>query len=166
MFRRARNIWRVQPARIEADMKLTRSVSYAVGVLLQIQSLAHQSPVKAATIANGCRFPPRFLYRILHRLVDAGLLYGTSGPGGGYTLTMTPQRITLWDIVAGVEATPTASVLTPVCASQRGAMARVNQLCLQNAKRFEADLRSLTLADLARNPPARARARRVRKRGK
>ncbi len=79
-------------------MRLTRSVSYAVGILLQIQELAKGGPVTAAQIARGCRFPPRFLYRILRRLVDAGILRGTSGPGGGYALLKLPQRITLLDI--------------------------------------------------------------------
>ncbi len=144
-------------------MKLTRSVSYAVGVLLQIQFLAQQGPVKAATIASGCRFPPRFLYRILRRLVDAGLLRATSGPGGGYRMAKTPERITLWDIVEGVERAPAASVLSPVCAGQRVAMSRINQICSLSAQRFAADLRGVTLADLGRNRPAPASARRARR---
>ena len=67
-------------------MKLTRSVSYGIGILLQIHQQSRGAPVTAAKIARGCRFPPRFLYRVLHKLVDAGLLRGTSGPGGGYAL--------------------------------------------------------------------------------
>ena len=100
-------------------MKLTRSVSYAVGVLLRIDELADEGPVTAAQIARGCRFPPRFLYRILRRLVSAGLLRGTSGPGGGYLLARTPPRITLLDVVEGVLAAPEPSVLTPACKRQR-----------------------------------------------
>jgi Rrf2 family protein len=131
-------------------MKLTRSVSYAVGVLLQIKELGGDGQITAAKIARGCRFPPRFLYRILRRLVDAGLLHGTSGPGGGYALAKSPQRITLWDIVKGVEATPEASVLKPVCANQRRAILEVNRVCRRNAERFAADLRQLSLAKLGR----------------
>ncbi len=129
-------------------MKLTRSVSYAVGILLQVVDESSETPVTAARIARGCRFPPRFLYRILRRLVDAELLGGTSGPGGGYRLSRTPRTITLFDIVAAVDAPPEASRLTPVRLSHRGAIAKVNDICETAASRFTADLRRVKLSEL------------------
>ena len=130
-------------------MKLMRSTSYAVGVLLRIDGLAADGQVTAARIAEGCRFPPRFLYRVLRRLVAAGLLRGTSGPGGGYSLARKSERITLLAIVESVEGKPSASVLKPVRANQRGAVAKINRISAQNARRFASELRKLTLADLA-----------------
>ena len=53
-------------------MKLSSSISYAIGILLQVHVKGQEGPTTAATIATGCKFPPRFLYRILRRLVDAG----------------------------------------------------------------------------------------------
>jgi Rrf2 family protein len=143
-------------------MKLTGSVSYAVGVLLQIQNLSGNRPITAVNISRGCRFPPRFLYRILRRLVDAGLLRGTSGPGGGYALAKPPQRITLLDIVEGVEAAPEASVLTPVSAKYRAAIAHINHICLRDAERFAAELSRVNLAQLGRLQARRPRRVRVR----
>ena len=131
-------------------MKLTRSVSYAVGLLLQIEGLDEQGQVTAAKIARGCRFPPRFLYRILRRLVDAGLLRGTSGPGGGYALAKPPRKIRLLDIVEGVEGLPEATELAAVSSKQRPAMAAINQLCVRSAERFSEELSRISLADLAR----------------
>ncbi len=143
-------------------MKLTRSVSYAVGVLLQIQRFDSDGPVTAARIARGCKFPPRFLYRILRRLVDAGLLRGTSGPGGGYALAKPPERISLLRIAAGVESAPEPTVLVPACAGQRGAIDTVNRLCRESAEQFKAELSRISLADLiahAKKPkPPRRRA--------
>lgn len=130
-------------------MKLTLSVSYGVGILLQIQS-AGGGPLTAARISRGCRFPPRFLYRVLHKLVDAGLLSGTSGPGGGYALARSPERISLLDIAGGVDSAPVPSALEPVCARHRAAISRVNHLCLQSAQRFADELSSVSLADLDR----------------
>jgi Rrf2 family iron-sulfur cluster assembly transcriptional regulator len=131
-------------------MKLTLSVSYAVGVLLQILQHADHGPVTAARIAQGCRFPRRFLYRVLHKLVDGGLLFGTSGPGGGYTLARRPERITLLDIAHSVDSQPDATALAPVCAGHRGAIAQVNRLCEQSAEQFAQALREVSLADLER----------------
>jgi Rrf2 family protein len=140
-------------------MRLTGSVSYAVGLLLQIQKLAGDGPITAAKIARGCRFPPRFLYRILRRLVDAGLLHGTSGPGGGYALARPPRRISLLDIVEGVEAAPEPSVLTPVCPKQGKAIAHINRICLRDAQRFSAELSRINLAQLGQLETRRSRAK-------
>ena len=129
-------------------MKLTGSVNYAIGILLQVVLGAEESPLTAARIARGCRFPPRFLYRILRRLVDAGLLEGTSGPGGGYRLAKSLKAITLFDVVAAVDAPPEPSRLRPVKASHQPAIDRVNKVCAASAEQFTRDLRGLKLADL------------------
>jgi Rrf2 family iron-sulfur cluster assembly transcriptional regulator len=138
-------------------MKLTRSVSYGIGILLQIHEQSRGDPVTAAKIARGCRFPPRFLYRVLHKLVSAGLLRGTSGPGGGYALARSAERIRLADIVVGVEGLPGPTVLSPVCARHRGAIALVNRLCRHSAEQFTAELGSVSLADLERMNHGRRR---------
>jgi Rrf2 family protein len=143
-------------------MKLTLSVSYGIGVLLQIQGQAQDGPLTAARIARGCRFPPRFLYRVLRKLVDAGLLRGTSGPGGGYALARRPQDITLLDIVRSVESGPEPTLLEPACASQRAAIEYVNDLCRRNAMHFADELSSVSLVDLERLEQASRRPSRAR----
>jgi len=143
-------------------MKLTLSVSYGIGVLLQIEDLARDGPVTAARIARGCRFPPRFLYRVLRKLVDAGLLRGTSGPGGGYALAKAPDAISLLEIVRGVESGLDPSVLEPACNAQRPAISYVNDLCVRNAKVFADELSQVTLADLERMDEAGRRPPRPR----
>ena len=134
-------------------MKLTRSVSYAVGILLQIEDARQNVPLTAASIAKGCKFPPRFLYRVLRRLVDAGLLVGTSGPAGGYALAKSPSKITLLDIVSAVESPPEPSVLEPVRAKHRRPVAIINRLCRANGDRFRRDLAKTTLAKLRKKSP-------------
>lgn len=145
-------------------MKLTLSVSYGVGVLLKIQEQTRTGPVTAARIARGCRFPPRFLYRVLRKLVDAGLLSGTSGPGGGYALARRPQEITLLDIVRGVESGPEPSELPPACSTQRAAIEQINGICRRSALQFADELSHVSLADLERldhgaKPVGRPRAK-------
>jgi Rrf2 family protein len=141
----------------EVGMRLTRSVSYAVGILVQIHQLAGEGQVTAARISRGCRFPPRFLYRILRRLVDAGLLRGTSGPGGGYALAKSPKSITLLDIVSGVESAPAPSVLEPVCAKQRKAIDQINRVCAQSTRQFATELNRISLLDLTESRKSRPR---------
>lgn len=151
-------------------MRLTRSVSYGVGILLQIEGGQKQSPMTAARIARGCKFPPRFLYRVLRRLVDAGLLVGTSGPGGGYALARTAQRITLYEIVIAVESKPEVPDLPPVCRKYAPASKLITDLSRRNIDRFLEDLERVTLAKLSRlsagkggRKPARRRKKTAKK---
>jgi len=131
-------------------VRLTRSVGYAVAILLQINKDDSGAPMTAAKITKHCKFPPRFLYRVLRRLVDARLLVGTSGPGGGYTLAPRRKPITMLDIVRAVESAPEASLLQPVCRHQRRVTERINRVSKQSAARFSAALGRLTLEQLAR----------------
>jgi Rrf2 family protein len=141
-------------------MKLSSSVSYAIGILLQVHVKGEVGPTTAATIAAGCKFPPRFLYRILRRLVDAGLLTGISGPGGGYALARKPRRISLLDVVKAVEGPLETSQLTPVCQTHRAAMRLVNRTSAVIGRQTARELRKATLDKLIRLlPAAKAKAR-------
>jgi Rrf2 family protein len=129
-------------------MKLSSSVSYAIGILLQVHVKGQDGPTTAATIAAGCKFPPRFLYRILRRLVDAGLLTGVSGPGGGYALARKPRRIRLLDVVTAVEGPLETSQLVPVCPQHRAAMRMVNAASSRIGKQSARELAKVTLEKL------------------
>ena len=131
-------------------MKLTRSVSYAVGILLRVLREDSDSPMTAAQIAKGCKFPPRFLYRVLRRLVDAQLMHGVSGPGGGYALARPASKITLYDVVVAVEGAPDITTLEPVHKSQTKAIQLINQLSERGAARFHQELKRVTLAKMAK----------------
>jgi Rrf2 family iron-sulfur cluster assembly transcriptional regulator len=149
-------------------MRLTRSVSYAVSVLLNVERRSARQSLTAAEISRDCQFPPRFLYRILRRLVDSGLLTGVSGPGGGYRLARSARRITLLEIVEAVEGPQKPTTLEPVCRTHRRSIDLINRLCAQNAKQFQDSLRGVTLATLDRGgvPPKKTARRSVKKRPK
>lgn len=129
-------------------MKLSRSVSYAVSILLRLAQEGG-GPLTAARVSKGCRFPPRYLYRILRRLVGAGLLRGVSGPGGGYVLARPPRAIALLDIVEAVEGPVVAAPPPAVHPKQRVALATVNACHARAQARFREELQKLTLARLA-----------------
>lgn len=136
-------------------MKLTRSVSYALGVLLRVHTRGSERLETAARISKGCDLPPRFLYRILRKLVDRGLLQATSGPKGGYRLARKAEAITLLDVVQAIDGPVKAVKLTPIHSAQRGAIKQVNRLCEENAKSFAASLKEVTLASLQPAVPTR-----------
>ena len=131
-------------------MKLTRSVGYAVGILLRVQGAVAEGPMTADSISQGCKFPPRFLYRVLRRLVDAGLLQGISGPRGGYTLAKPSRQVRLLEIVQAVEDGANSGGLVPVNRQQKPAIEFVNELCERSAKQMQNQLAKVTLAQLAK----------------
>jgi Rrf2 family protein len=137
-------------------MRLTGSVAYAVSILLKINSEGDGSPMTAASIARGGRFPPRFLYRILRRLVDAGLLTGVSGPGGGYALARPPRRINLLHIVAAVEGAEEPPKLRAATRKHEGAIRLINRLVERSNAEFRRQLAATSLQKLARSRPPRS----------
>lgn len=130
-------------------MKLTRSVSYAVAILLKVKKAERGDSMTASKIAKGAKFPPRFLYRVLRRLVDAGLLNGISGPGGGYSLAKKPRDISLLDIVLAVEGDQEPTLLESVARGQTKQVKAINELIARNDKRTRAEMKRLKLEKLA-----------------
>ncbi len=132
-------------------MRLTLSVAYAVAILLRVVESRSKAPMTAAQIAKGCKFPPRFLYRVLRRLVDAELLRGVSGPGGGYSLAKPPRQINLLQIAKAVEVPGvTSHELIAVSAKHKKAIRAINELSRRNAARLNKDLAACTLQKLAK----------------
>ena len=132
-------------------IKLNNSVSYATSILLQVLGESRQGPVTARRISHRCKFPPRFLYRVLRRLVDAGMLRAVSGPHGGYTLARPARSITLLDIVTAVESPSEPLPLVAACPKHKRAIKQVNVAAKQIAESCSKRLRRVTLAKLARS---------------
>ncbi|MEZ6072743.1 MAG: Rrf2 family transcriptional regulator [Pirellulales bacterium] len=96
------------------------------------------------------RLPPRFLYRVLRRLVDAELLHGVPGPGGGYRLAKSLRDITLLEVVESVEGLTRPEPLKPASRKHRGAIRFVNDLALDETNRMVTRLSRVNLAKLSR----------------
>ncbi|HEY5312148.1 MAG TPA: Rrf2 family transcriptional regulator [Pirellulales bacterium] len=145
-------------------MKLTRSVGYAVGILLRVEAGGAAGPMTADAISKGCKFPPRFLYRVLRRLVDAGLLQGVSGPRGGYSLARKPRQIRLLDILLAVDEADDGPGLVPVQKSHKPAIDLINEVCRREMERFRREMGSITLARLRAEQDRKGRASKAAKR--
>lgn len=56
----------------------------------------------ADNLAEQTKVPRRYLHKVLQDLVIAGLVRSRSGPGGGYSLALSSDKITLLDVVNAV----------------------------------------------------------------
>lgn len=53
-------------------------------------------------LAEHTKVPRRYLHKVLQDLVRAKLVRSQSGPGGGYALAKSPEKITILDVVNSV----------------------------------------------------------------
>lgn len=84
-------------------LQLTRRADYAIRAILCLATEGRGGPIPVATIARRMEVPRRFLPQIMQDLVQAGLVEGTPGRGGGYRLTRAPGEISLLEVIEAVE---------------------------------------------------------------
>src|SRR5438046_2607653 len=85
-------------------MKLTRASSYAIVAVANIA--AHKptgAPIASHLIAKKAGIPERFLLKVLKPLVSNGTLISLKGPNGGYRLAKPASKITMLQVVEGVD---------------------------------------------------------------
>lgn len=73
---------------------------------LQALGLMAASPgfsLDAAAVARRCGLPAAALSKSLQRLAQRGLLESRRGPGGGYRLARSPERVTLAEVAEALD---------------------------------------------------------------
>lgn len=53
----------------------------------------------AGPLAERTKIPRRYLHKVLQALVQGGLVESQSGPGGGYSLCVPPEKLTILAVV-------------------------------------------------------------------
>lgn len=91
-------------------MRLSHQVQYAICGAFDLAYNGQGSPVQIRVISDRQGIPGRYLEQIFQVLRRAGLVTSKRGPGGGYTLSRSPARISLREIVEAVEG-PLAEAL-------------------------------------------------------
>jgi len=76
------------------------------------------TPVTVADMADGLSASEAHLAKVLQRLTKAGIVSGTRGPGGGFTLTKPPESVSLRKVYEAIEgrlSVERCMVGSPVC---------------------------------------------------
>lgn len=84
-------------------MQLDISTDYAIRVLLCLGEEGNR--VTGGEISNEMAIPERYLLKVLNKLRNGGLIQSFSGNAGGYELSKSLSRITLWDVLVTMEET-------------------------------------------------------------
>lgn len=83
-------------------MQLTREGDYAVRVMVELAG-APGSVVPGKVIRVRQAIPQAYLAKIVQALRRAGLVRTWRGAGGGVTLALSPERVTLCQVIEAVE---------------------------------------------------------------
>jgi Rrf2 family iron-sulfur cluster assembly transcriptional regulator len=103
----------------EAQILFSPTCQYALRALMYLALHEGQGPALARDIAAAEAIPRQFLSKILHQLVQKGLVRSQKGPGGGFLLARPATQLTVAEItvaVDGVHETTRRCLLgRPVC---------------------------------------------------
>ncbi|NOZ11457.1 MAG: Fe-S cluster assembly transcription factor [Gammaproteobacteria bacterium] len=83
-------------------MKLTTKGRYAVTAMLDLAIHFDKGAVTLAQIAARQGISLSYLEQLFARLRRQGLVKSTRGPGGGYTLAMVPDKISVAEIIIAI----------------------------------------------------------------
>ena len=75
----------------------------ALRAVLVIAMWPDEKPASTGAIAKRLGAPRNYLSKVLNRLTRQGVLLSTRGPGGGYRLLLSPEDLSVSNIVAEFE---------------------------------------------------------------
>ena len=130
---------------------LTQTVEYALRAVAQLGYMAPES-MKTSEIAERTKVPMPYLRKVLQKLGEAGIVTLTRGVRGGAKLQITPDKLTLLEVVNAVE--PVQRIRTcPLGLKTHGVRLCPLHRKIDNAfAEMEAAFRSTTLAEILAEP--------------
>jgi Rrf2 family protein len=98
-------IRRLQP-HVPAVPLLTATVEYGLRALAELAMAGPAEAIPSADLAVRTGVPEAYLQKVLRRLVSHGLLHGSKGHGGGFSLARPASRIRFMDVLEALDSVP------------------------------------------------------------
>jgi Rrf2 family iron-sulfur cluster assembly transcriptional regulator len=134
-------------------MKITTRSSYTVRALLDLaQNSIDGRPVRLSDISEREGISHAYLEQLFNRLKKVEVVKGRKGPGGGYILAKTPERILMGEVIKAVEGEEKLFLCTEEHTNgescQRYPGCTTHLLWEKLSASFQEYLNSISLADL------------------
>lgn len=131
---------------------LSKTAEYALRVIACLAMDSDQS-TSADELSEQTQVPRRYLHKVLQDLVAKDLVCSRSGPGGGYSLTISPESISILDIVNAVS--PIERIRNcPLGLPSHKTLCPLHQELDRAYAATEASFRKVTMGDLLRSRSA------------
>jgi FeS assembly SUF system regulator len=131
-------------------LRISKLTDYATALLTQLAGMPERQ-VSAQQLATEARLPLPTVAALLKRLGRAGLVRGSRGVAGGYSLARPPKDISVAEIIAVIEG-PVALTECALgdgnCSLESDCVTRANWRQISRAVRVA--LEAVTLADMTR----------------
>lgn len=82
---------------------LTKKTEYGLQLMVYLAKSLNQRPISLKQIAKEKKLPYRFLSQVASKLKKAGLVKTKEGIDGGYSLSKSPKKITVAEILEALE---------------------------------------------------------------
>ena len=130
-------------------MRLTRAGEYAVRCVLCLAKRGREELVSRQHVAACGDIPSHFLAKIAQQLSRAGIIEIQQGAKGGYRLLVSPEKLTLLDVIETIigEIFLNDCVLRPESCNASSSCA-VNRVWLKARTQLRDTLREVTFAKL------------------
>lgn len=86
-------------------MIYSNACAYAIRAMARLAAVRPDGYVLLDELCEGSDLPRHFVAKIFQDLVRKGLLTSAKGRGGGFALARSPDKISIYDIVAVVDGT-------------------------------------------------------------
>jgi Rrf2 family iron-sulfur cluster assembly transcriptional regulator len=88
------------------SITLTHTAEYALRAMSSLALRGEEAPMRANELSESTAVPLAYLWKIMRRMVAAGLVVSAKGHGGGFRLARRPEAISYMDIleVVGYDA--------------------------------------------------------------
>jgi Rrf2 family protein len=84
-------------------MQITKQADYALRAMLYLAQLPPNKRAATSMIADEQAIPPSFLAKIISQLSIAGLIHTSRGAHGGVSLAVSPEKISVLDVVEAID---------------------------------------------------------------
>ncbi|OCG00433.1 Fe-S cluster assembly transcriptional regulator IscR [Gilliamella sp. wkB112] len=137
-------------------MKLTSKGRYAVTAMLDVALHSNSGPVSLADISVRQEISLSYLEQLFARLRKNGLVMSVRGPGGGYVLSRSMDKIAISSIVKAVNENVHATKCNGETGCQGGVKCLTHSLWNDLSDRIDDFLTSITLSELVNNKEVKA----------
>jgi Rrf2 family protein len=129
-------------------MKLSTSTGYGLLAAAYIAKNKDQGLILSQDVAKKYNIPLEYLLKIMQQLVRARILQSKRGPRGGFSLARPATKITMLDIVEGVEGPFNISLGFEECASRGKFATKAERVYAKAVAQSKAELKKAKLSDL------------------
>lgn len=143
-------------------MRLTTKGRYAVTAMLDLALYANDKPVSLADISRRQEISLSYLEQLFARLRRAQLVRSVRGPGGGYLLADTPDRLSVARVIDAVNESVDATRCRGLSDCQKGDTCLTHHLWCELSQEIHSFLDGVTLGDLVNRSEVRSIADRQR----